>query len=84
MLFDLIPLPPFDGYSILEPFLNPVIRMQVDRFRGVTIWIILLAFWYVPFISEAFWDGVYNFSTILGVNWSLIVAGLERFRFREL
>jgi len=84
MLFNLIPLPPFDGYSVLEPFLNPVIRMQVDRFRSVTIWIILLAFWYVPFISGAFWDTVYIFSTTLGVDLSLVVSGLERFRFWEL
>lgn len=84
VLFNLIPLPPFDGYSVLEPFLHPVVREQFDRFRGVTIWIILLAFWYVPFISDTFWEGVYNFSTILGVNWSWVVAGLERFRFWEL
>jgi Zn-dependent protease len=84
VLFNLIPLPPFDGYSILEPFLHPVVREQFDRFRGVTIWIVLLAFWYVPFISDTFWEGVYNFSTILGVNWALVVSGLERFRFWEL
>jgi Zn-dependent protease len=84
VLFNLIPLPPFDGYSVLEPFLNPVIRMQVDRFRSVTIWVILLLFWYVPVVSDVFWQGVYNFSTILGVNWGLVVAGLERFRFWEL
>lgn len=84
VLFNLIPLPPFDGYSVLEPFLPMVIREQVDRFRGVTIWIILLAFWYVPVISDVFWDGVYNFSTTLGVNWALVVSGLERFRFWEL
>jgi Zn-dependent protease len=84
VLFNLIPIPPFDGYSVLEPFLPLVVREQVDRFRGMTIWIILLAFWYVPAISDVFWEGVYNFSTLLGVNWSLVVAGLDRFRFWEL
>jgi Zn-dependent protease len=84
VLFNLIPLPPFDGYNALEPFLSPVIRMQVDRIRGATMWIILLAFWYVPFIADAFWNTVYLSSTILGVDWSLVVAGLNRFRFWEL
>jgi Zn-dependent protease len=84
VLFNLIPLPPFDGYSVLEPFLPAVIREQVDRLRGVMIWIILLAFWYVPFISNMFWGTVSRVSTALGVNWSLVVAGLERFRFWEL
>ena len=84
VLFNLIPLPPFDGYNALEPFLSPVIRMQVDRIRGATMWIILLAFWYVPFIADAFWNTVYRSSTILGVDWSLVVAGLNRFCFWEL
>lgn len=84
VLFNLIPLPPFDGYNAIEPFLNPVIRMQMDRVRGFTIWILLLAFWYLPFVARFFWDGVYIFSAILGVNWDLVVTGLERFRFWEL
>jgi len=54
VLFNLIPLPPFDGYNAIEPFLHPVIRMQVDRFRDMAIWIVLLAFWFVPFIGSFF------------------------------
>jgi Zn-dependent protease len=84
VMFNLIPLPPFDGYNALEPFLNPVIRMQVDRVRGVSIWIIFLAFWYIPVVADLFWSGVYIFSTTLGVDWNLVVTGLERFRFWEL
>jgi Zn-dependent protease len=84
VLFNMIPLPPFDGYNILEPFLPPVIRVQVDRFRDVAVWVILLLFWFVPFVSRSFWETVLVFSTILGVDWSMVAAGLERFRFWEL
>ena len=84
VMFNLIPLPPFDGYNALEPFLNPVIRMQMDRVRGFTMWIILIAFWYIPFVARYFWDNVYLYSTLLGVDWDLVVTGLERFRFWEL
>ena len=84
VLFNLIPLPPFDGYNALEPFLNPVIRDQVDRVRGATMWIIFLLFWYVPFISKIFWNVVYVFATVLGANWSLVVTGLDRFQFWRL
>ncbi|HUE99808.1 MAG TPA: site-2 protease family protein [Anaerolineales bacterium] len=84
VLFNLIPLPPFDGYNILEPFLHPAIRMQVDRFRDIAIWVILLLFWFVPFVASSFWETVFIFSTILGVDWSMVVSGLERFRFWEL
>jgi Zn-dependent protease len=84
VLFNLIPLPPFDGYNILEPFLNPVIREQVDNFRGAAIWIVLLAFWYIPAVSNSFWDTVFIFASTLGVDWSLVSLGFERFRFWEL
>jgi Zn-dependent protease len=84
VLFNLIPLPPFDGYSVIEPFLGPVIREQVDRFRGAAIWIVLLAFWYVPSVSNLFWGSVRTFSSILGVDWNLVAIGFERFRFWQL
>lgn len=81
VLFNLIPLPPFDGYNAIEPFLNPAIREQVDRFRGAAIWIILLLFWYVPFVADVFWGAVFNISRLLGVDWNLVVTGLQQFRF---
>ncbi len=84
LFFNLIPLPPFDGYGALEPFLNPDIRMQFDRFRGVTLWVIILLFWFVPGVSQAFWDQVLSFSMLLGANPYLIFDGLERFRFWNL
>ena len=84
VLFNLIPLPPFDGYNILEPFISPVIREQVDRFRDMAIWIVLLLFWFVPFISNLFWGAVFRVSTTLGVDWSLVALGLQRFRFWQL
>ena len=84
VLFNSIPLPPFDGYNVLEPFLDNGIREQVDRFRGMTIWVILLLFWFVPAVSTSFWSTVFRVSTTLGVDWSMVAEGLHRFRFWEL
>lgn len=84
VLFNLIPLPPFDGYNALEPFLHPAVRTQIDQFRGATMWVVLLLFWYVPAVSDTFWESVYRASTFLGVDWGMVIAGLERFRFWEL
>jgi Zn-dependent protease len=84
VLFNSIPLPPFDGYNVLEPFLPESIRMLVDRVRDVTIWIIFLLFWFVPSVSNSFWGTVYRVSTTLGVDWSMVALGLQRFRFWQL
>jgi Zn-dependent protease len=84
VLFNSIPLPPFDGYNVLEPFLPSVIRTQMDQFASVAIWVILLLFWFVPAVSSSFWETVYTVSTVLGVDWGWVISGLERFRFWEL
>ena len=84
VLFNSIPLPPFDGYNVLEPFLPEVIRTSVNSFRDIAIWVILLLFWFVPAVSNYFWESVYSVSTALGVDWGMVIAGLERFRFWEL
>jgi Zn-dependent protease len=84
VFFNLIPVPPFDGYNALEPFLHPAIRMQIDRFRDYTIWIVFLLFWFVPFVGDFFWAGVFIFSMILGADLDMVAVGFERFRFWKL
>ena len=84
VLFNLIPLPPFDGYNAVEPFLPQAIRDLVNSFRDMAIWIVLLAFWFIPFVGSFFWGAVFLFSTVLGVDWDIAVDGLRRFRFWEL
>src|SRR5215204_5131844 len=81
VLFNLIPLPPFDGYNAIEPFLGSDIRMQIDRFRDIAIWLVLLAFWFVPFIGSLFWGSVASLSIFLGVDWDIAITGLQQFRF---
>jgi Zn-dependent protease len=81
VLFNLIPLPPFDGYNALEPFLPFNIRETVNQFRGAAIWIILLLFWYVPVVGNMFWSAVQSISTALGANWMLVAIGLDQFQF---
>jgi Zn-dependent protease len=84
VLFNLIPLPPFDGYNAIEPFLSEPVRMQMDRFRGATIWIIFLLFWYVPLLSGLFWRTVFTISSLLGANQSLVAMGFQQFQFWRL
>jgi Zn-dependent protease len=81
VLFNLIPLPPFDGYNALEPFLPFSVRETVNQFRSAAIWIILLLFWYVPVVGNAFWSAVQAISTALGANWMLVAIGLDQFQF---
>jgi len=77
IIFNLIPLPPLDGYNALAPFLHPAIQMQMDRIRGYAIWILILAFWYIPFIGNAFSLVVFIIASRLGVDLFLAQQGRD-------
>jgi Zn-dependent protease len=77
ILFNLIPVPGLDGYGVIEPFLHPVIREQLDRVRAYAIWILILAFWYLPAISGFFFLIVSVISLTLGVDLGLAAQGRD-------
>jgi Zn-dependent protease len=81
VLFNLIPLPPFDGYNALDPYLPFNIRETVNQFRGMAIWIIFLLFWMVPAFGNVFWSAVMSIATLLGVNPMMVSIGLDQFQF---
>ena len=81
LLLNLIPLPPFDGYGIIEPFLGDNIRDMVNAAR---LWITLAVFislWNIPIISNLFWTQVSITALRLGIPLDLAIEGLTRFQF---
>lgn len=81
VVFNLIPVPPFDGYNAIEPHLNETTRMQFEQTRGAFIWIILLLLWFVPIVSNMFWGLIFFISRILNVPLELAAIGLDQFLF---
>lgn len=77
ILFNLIPLPPLDGYNAIEPFLSPAIQMQMARIQGYVIWILLLAFWFIPAVARWFTFAVLIIAFALGVNPFLAEQGRD-------
>lgn len=77
ILFNLIPIPGLDGYGVIEPFLSPVIRAQMDRVRGYAIWILILIFWYIPMIARSFFLVVSLIAVALGVDLYLAAQGRD-------
>ena len=77
ILFNLIPVPGLDGYGVIAPFLNPIVREQMERIRAYGIWILIIALWYIPFVGTFFWGIVFFVSSILGTNWNLAMQGSQ-------
>ena len=84
ILFNLIPIPPLDGYNAIAPFLNPIIRVQVDRVSAYAVLVLILALWYFPFVGNFFWGIVHDISALIGVDWRLVALGLHKFQFWNL
>jgi len=80
-LFNMLPIPPFDGYGALRPHLNTPLRMQIDNFGRFSLWIVLLLFWYVPVVSDVFWTVVYIFAGFLNIPLDLSWLGYDQFMF---
>ena len=81
VVLNLIPVPPFDGYGALAPFLNTDLRIKIAR---AGMWITLGVFfllWYVPFINNLFWDIVAFLGNILHLPFDLVIQGYSEFRF---
>jgi Zn-dependent protease len=85
LVLNLIPLPPFDGYGIIEPFLNPDLRDRINSLRTLIMVFVFIALWNIPAVNLMFWSQVHNITYLLGVPWKLAWAtGFERFRFWTL
>jgi Zn-dependent protease len=84
ILFNLIPIPPLDGYNAIAPFLDPEIRMQVERISAYAVWILIFALWFLPFFGNFLWGIVHDISALMGVDWRLVALGLHNFQFWNL
>jgi Zn-dependent protease len=81
IVFNLIPIPPLDGYNVIAPFLSPTIGQQMERISAYAIWILIFALWFIPSVATSFWNTVQILSLSLGVNWNAAMVGLCWIRY---
>ena len=81
LVLNIIPLPPFDGFGALEPYLSAEIRGRVQQYRGLIPWAVFFLLWYVPAVNQGFWRLVFGLAHLIGVPLDLAMAGLQGFQF---
>lgn len=81
VLFNLLPVPPLDGFGILAPWMSPALRNRLYAFGSLGLWLVILAFWYVEPVSRLFWTTVTDITVSVGVDPNLAFYGLDRFMF---
>ncbi len=81
IVLNLLPLPGFDGYGALWPYLPPALRTRFDRYAGYAVLALFLLLFLVPPVARAFWLLVALLTDAVGVPLPLAQAGYAEFRF---
>ena len=81
VVLNLIPLPPFDGFGAIEPYLPMGIRTKLAQTQGMLSWIVIILLWQVPFIGSMFWGFVGLLARLAGIPLQLAGLGLDQFMF---
>ena len=81
VVLNLIPLPPFDGFGAIEPYLPMDIRMKLAQTQGMLSWVVLILLWQVHFIGSLFWGFVGLLARLAGIPLELASWGMSQFMF---
>jgi Zn-dependent protease len=81
VVLNLIPLPPFDGFGAIEPYLSKDIRMKLAQAQGMLSWVVLILIWQVPFIANLFWGLIIFLAKLAGIPLQLAGMGMDQFKF---
>jgi Zn-dependent protease len=80
-VLNLIPLPPFDGYGALAPFLNHDLRMRINQNATLIMLVVFFALWSLPFVNNALWSFVGWLANLMGIPLYLASIGFSQFQF---
>ena len=80
-VLNLIPVPPFDGYRVLAPFLNRDLRSRIDQAGSLIMLAVFFLLWYVPFVNDFLWTSVFWISSRLQIPLQLAIQGYSLFQF---
>ncbi|HEY6074897.1 MAG TPA: site-2 protease family protein, partial [Anaerolineales bacterium] len=81
LVLNLIPLPPFDGFGAVEPYLPMTVRSSMAQVRGMLPLVVFFLLWYVPFVNQVFWGLVGFITSRLGIPLGLVQLGYSGFQF---
>ena len=80
-VLNLIPVPPFDGYRVVAPFLEPDLRVRIDQASAIIMLVVFFLLWYVPFVNNIFWTAVSWIAVQFQIPLQLANLGLTQFQF---
>lgn len=81
VVFNLLPVPGFDGYGILRPWLPAQIRARLAGIETIAIMAIIAVFLLVPGAARWFFGLIFTLAGYLGLDPLWVRAGFDAFYF---
>ena len=78
VLFNLLPIPPLDGYVAIRPHLSPELGVRMDRAGRWAIWVLFAVLWFIDPVAQAFWSLVSHIALVFGIPLDLAGEGLRQ------
>ena len=82
-VLNLIPMPGFDGYGAIEPYLSNETRQSANKIAPFGFLVIFALIFFVPPVARAFFGLIYGFMGLFGVDVALMAQGYQLFLFWE-
>jgi hypothetical protein len=79
LLFNLLPIPPLDGFQMLAPLLSPALRQQANAFGTLTFFLLLMLFRQDNPVTDAFWRTAFAVADFLHIPLFLLSEGYYQF-----
>ena len=75
LVLNLLPIPGLDGFGIIRPWLPYAAQDLATTFGQTGIFIVFIVLWFVPSVSQAFFDVVRQITDLGGIDLGLIQLG---------
>lgn len=81
LIFNLLPVPGFDGFGALMPFLPPALAHRLYQASSLILFVFIsLYLWDTP-VQRIFWQMVSGVMSFLDIDRNLVVYGLDLYQF---
>lgn len=81
MVFNLLPVPGFDGYGILRPWLPSEIRYRLAGYEPIAMMGVIALFLLVPGVARWFLGIIFGLCNALGLDMVWLAVGFQSFYF---
>jgi Zn-dependent protease len=77
LVLNLLPIPGLDGFGIIRPWLPYAAQDLATTFGQTGIFVVFIVLWFVPSVSQAFFEVVRQITDLGGIDFRFIQLGQE-------